>query len=88
MQRYRKDSKAATMSAAREEEKRIRDRIARTGSPFEPIADETSENEPTPHPTFSTVVEDYLTTYAPSALKIPRAFDRANPQSHLAPKVW
>ena len=67
--RFRKDSKAATLSAAREEEKRIRDRIARTGSPYEPVAETSADDEPTAHPTFSTVVEEYLKTYAPSALK-------------------
>ena len=44
--RYRRDSEAATKTAAREEERRIRDRIAKTGSPFD-----TPPPPPPPEPT-------------------------------------
>jgi hypothetical protein len=44
--RYRRDTKAPTKAAAREEEKRLLERIARTGSPYESAA----EPEPPPAP--------------------------------------
>ncbi len=72
--RYRRDSDAATKTAAREEERRIRDRIARTGSPFEekaePPADE-APSEPAPSvPTFGQVVEEYRGSFMLTDLKV------------------
>jgi hypothetical protein len=67
--RLRRDSKAPTKTAAREEEKRTLDRIARTGSPYEPIA----EPETTPAPTvpiFGEVVEKYRASFMLTDLKV------------------
>jgi integrase len=66
--RYRRDSEAATKTAAREEERRIKDRIARTGSAFEaPPPEETPAAKPT---TFADVVEQYRTTFMITDLKV------------------
>ena len=67
--RYRRDSEAATKTAAREEERRIKDRIARTGSPF----DAPPPQEPTaakPVVTFGEVVQRYKATYMVTDLKV------------------
>ncbi len=74
--RYRRDSKATTKSAAREEEKRILDRIARTGSPFEaPEAPDALTETPSPSPppivpTFADIAAQYRTTYMLTDLKV------------------
>jgi len=66
LERFRRDTKAATKSAAKEEEKRIRDRIARTGSPYEGADDADTGSVPT----FADVVERYRATYMVTDLKV------------------
>ena len=64
--RYRRDAVAATMASAREEERRIRERIGRTGSPFEPSARaESHRNEAT----FAQVVANYRRSFMQAKLK-------------------
>lgn len=68
--RYRRDSKAPTKTAAREEEKRILECIARTGSPYEaPAAFEAAPEAPSA-PTFGDVVERYRATFMLTDLKV------------------
>src|SRR5690349_2055489 len=65
--RYRRDSQAVTKTAAREEERRLRDQIARTGSPFE-----APPNEPTTMKevvTFRQVVEQFRASFMVTDLK-------------------
>jgi integrase len=63
--RFRRDSAAATITAAREEDRQTRDRIARTGSPYEePVKDETVVVV-----TYGQVVERYRRTYLKTDLK-------------------
>lgn len=63
--RFRRDSTAGTMAAARDEERQIRDRIARTGSPYEtPVA-----IEPEIVVTYGDVVKRYRSTYLQTDLK-------------------
>src|SRR5829696_605515 len=66
--RYRRDSEAATKTAAREEERRIRDRIARTGFPFEekeapPAPPAPPEPSAPSVPTFQQVVTEYRASF-------------------------
>lgn len=63
--RFRRDSKAPTKTAAREEEKRILERIARTGSPFEPKAEPEIVEEAPSVLTFADVVEKYTAKTGP-----------------------
>ncbi len=63
--RFRHDSAAVTITAAREEERRVRDRIARTGSPYE----EPVSHEPVLTPTYREVVERFRSTYMQTELK-------------------
>ncbi len=77
--RFRRDTKAVTKSAARREEQRIRDLIAKTGSPYESLVDDSGGNgngngngngdQQAPEPTFAQVVEDYRALIMPSRLK-------------------
>jgi integrase len=67
--RYRRDSEASTKSAAREEEKRIKDRIAKTGSPFEETPAEEITEAPTVK-TFADVVNEYRASYMITDLKV------------------
>ena len=65
--RHRRDSAAATMSAAREEERRIRERIARTGSPLEQSESSSSEDDGV---TYQEVVAEYRRDFMPTELKV------------------
>ena len=67
--RYRRDSEAATKTAAREEERRIKDRIAKTGSPFEAPPQEVNAAAK-PIVTFGDIVEQYRTSYMVTDLKV------------------
>jgi len=67
--RYRRDSKAATKAAAWEEERRVRERIARTGTPFESRTSDEAEADVV-EATFGEVVEKYRALFMPSELKI------------------
>jgi integrase len=78
--RYRRDSTAATLTAAREEERRIRDRIAKTGSPFEERA-----VEPEPDKKFSELVTDYRSRYLPSLKRSTRRGYDSVLDLHLLP---
>ncbi len=67
--RYRRDSEAATKTAARDEERRIKDRIAKTGSPFEaPPPEDAAEAKRIV--TFGEVVEAYRATFMVTDLKV------------------
>ncbi len=68
--RFRRYSKAATKTAAREEEKRILDRIARTGSPYEPPAAPEAPPDAPPVPTFGDVVDRYRASFMLTDLKV------------------
>ena len=68
--RYRRDSKAPTKTAAREEEKRILECIARTGSPYEASAALEAAPEAPSAPTFGDVVERYRATFMLTDLKV------------------
>jgi integrase len=78
--RYRRDSTAATLTAAREEDRRIRDRIAKTGSPFEEQA-----VEPEKPKKFSELVSDYRSTYLPSLKRSTRRGYESVLDLHLMP---
>jgi hypothetical protein len=78
--RYRRDSAAATLTAAREEDRRIRDRIAKTGSPFEEQA-----VEPEKPKNFSELVSDYRTKYLPSLKRSTRRGYESVLDIHLVP---
>jgi integrase len=67
--RYRRDSEAATKTAAKEEERRIKDRIAKTGSPFdEPSPDLAAAAKPIV--TFGAVVDAYRASFMVTDLKV------------------
>src|SRR5262249_12655196 len=68
--RYRRDSEAATKTAAREEERRIKDRIAKTGAAFEAPPPEALQAVQPVVVTFGDVVERYRTTYMVTDLKV------------------
>lgn len=78
--RYRRDSAAATLTAAREEDRRIRDRIAKTGSPFEEQA-----VEPEKPKNFSELVSDYRSKYLPSLKRSTRRGYESVLDIHLVP---
>jgi integrase len=78
--RYRRDSTAATLTAAREEDRRIRDRIAKTGSPFEEQAVEPPEQKK-----FSELVGVYRSTYLPSLKRSTRRGYESVLDIHLVP---
>ena len=69
--RYRRDSEAVTKTAAREEERRVRDRIARTGAPFEAPAEQAPTEQATKKdvPTFRQVVEQFRASFMVTDLK-------------------
>jgi integrase len=66
--RFRRDATAATMAAARDEERNIRDRIAATGSPFEEPTPATTKGEL--EPSFAEVVKRYRETFMETDLKV------------------
>lgn len=66
--RYRRDSEAATKAAAVEEERRIRDRIAKTGSPFE--AQQAEGTVAKAVTTFGEVVAAYRASFMLTDLKV------------------
>ncbi len=68
--RYRRDSQAATMAAAREEERAIQDRIARTGSPYDPLEDNGGESNSAQSVTFKRVASEFLAQHAMANLKL------------------
>jgi integrase len=68
--RYRRDSVAPGKAGAIEEERRIRDRIARTGSPYETPAPSNLESPGVAGPLFAEIAKTFLSEYAPSALKV------------------
>ncbi len=61
--RFRRVSSAVSVAAARDEERAIRDRIARTGAPYEPALVET------PQLSFRQVVGEYRREFMPANLK-------------------
>jgi integrase len=66
--RYRRDAEAATKTAARDEERRIRDHIARTGSPFE---EPPPEEAPAPAVvSFGEIAARYRASYMVTDLKV------------------
>lgn len=65
--RYRRDSEAVTKAAAREEERRLKDQIARTGSPFEAPAVEPAPKKDVL--TFRQVVEQFRASFMVTDLK-------------------
>jgi integrase len=67
--RYRRDSEAATKTAAREEERRIKDQIAKTGSPYEEKPAEQVSEAPQII-TFADVVQEYRASYMVTDLKV------------------
>lgn len=67
--RFRRDSEAATKTAAKEEERRIKDRIAKTGSPFEAPPPEAPAAAK-PVATFGEVVDAYRATFMVTDLKV------------------
>jgi integrase len=63
-------SDAATKSAAREEERRIRDCIAKTGAPFEASPEPVTAPETPPVATFGEVVEKLRASFMLTDLKV------------------
>lgn len=64
--RFRRDSRAPTKAAAQAEERRILERIALTGSPYEAPA---PVEEAKPEITYAQLVEEYRADYVPAELK-------------------
>jgi integrase len=82
--RYRRDAVAATIAAAREEERRVRERIGRTGSPFE-ASDAASPARK--ESTFSEVVTRYRRNHMRAKLKpTTRRGYEAVIELHLVPR--
>lgn len=82
LQRHRRDSVATTLAGAREEERLLRERIARTGSPYETNPE---QREPV---LYREVVQRYRTTYMQTQLKATtrRGYDVVL-ETHLLPKL-
>lgn len=82
--RFRRDSKAPTKAAAQAEERRILERIALTGSPYEASA---PVEETKPEMTYARLVEEYRSDYVPAELKhtTARGYNRVL-DCHLLPR--